>query len=252
MNKEIEYLYEDDIVKLKMGWSESMMHLKVADKVMAVQVLENGAQLLDDEGKHFSFPVPFSEAGIYTDGDGRKYVNKEAIVEVVRRRRTQEEILERFRSLTEKSKSSGIAAMFSEVYCLEVLSGAMTLDTLRKAMPDKTFEENEQYPIVPDYKVYGKEYLEFAIGKALDHRGLSAGRSVEKLREVAWVLGRDDVVKAMDEAGYAYYGVPKLQAFARVMDFPFLVSKDYYDQTQLINMAAGNPCKKDCDEGCLD
>src|SRR5258706_374110 len=39
-------------------------------------------------------------------------------------------------------------------------------------------------------------YLDFAIGKIQDHRGISAGRSVDKLTEYAWLLGRDDVVAA--------------------------------------------------------
>lgn len=87
-------------------------------------------------------------------------------------------------------------------------------------------------------------YLDFAWGKAAGHRGISAERSVEKLAEYAWLLGRDDVVAAMGEAGYAMYGVPKLVAFAEGMGLP--VRTD----CGLDRMAQGDPCGADYDCGC--
>lgn len=64
-----------------------------------------------------------------------------------------------------------------------------------------------------------REYHLFALGKIEDERGISAERSVIKLREFAWLMGLDDVVAAMDAAGYAPYGAPKVAAFAAGLGF---------------------------------
>jgi len=88
------------------------------------------------------------------------------------------------------------------------------------------------------------EYLEFAIGKIQGHRGISAGRSVDKLREMAWLLGRDDVMAAMDKADYQNYGAPKIKAFAEGMGLP------WPDDEDLARMALGYPCTDDCEGGC--
>lgn len=246
-NDERLYLQEDDIIQLKMGWSESMLHMKVADKVMGVQVLKTGAQLLDDKGKPFSFPVPSNEAGIYTDADGKQYVNKSDVVEIRRQRRTQDEILARFQKAI-KDGGKGLGAALAAEFRTEVLASAMTLDTLKKIDPNYEGDA-EKYPTIRDFKAYGQEYLEFAITKALDHRGLSAGRSIEKLQEIAWLLSRNDVIEAMNEAGYTNYGAPQLKAFAEKMGFEFKVGQ-YCEQADLDNMAAGKPCHKGCQEGC--
>lgn len=63
-------------------------------------------------------------------------------------------------------------------------------------------------------------YMEFAWGKAKDERGISASRSVEKLREWAWLLGDDDLVTAIEEAPYGWYGVDTLRVICERLDFP--------------------------------
>ncbi|GAA3851772.1 hypothetical protein GCM10023084_02490 [Streptomyces lacrimifluminis] len=62
-------------------------------------------------------------------------------------------------------------------------------------------------------------YYVFALGKIEDERGISAERSVIKLREYAWLMGMDAVVAAMDEAPYPQYGAPKVAAFAAGLGF---------------------------------
>lgn len=94
----------------------------------------------------------------------------------------------------------------------------------------------------PDRAAEG--YLEFAVGKILDHRGISAGRSVDKLTEYAWLLGRDDVVAAMDAEPYEQYGAPKVKAFAVGMGWPWPAGDE------LQRMADGDPCRDGCEEGC--
>lgn len=54
-----------------MPWSEVCLHLQVADKVMEVEVREHGAQLIKD-GKPFSAPISWGEAGIDTDQSNKK------------------------------------------------------------------------------------------------------------------------------------------------------------------------------------
>lgn len=89
-----------------------------------------------------------------------------------------------------------------------------------------------------------RSYYEFALGKIENHRSISADVAVTKLREFAWLLGRDDAVAAMDEADYANYGAPKVKAFALAMGYDWPGAED------LNRMASGLPCMPDCEEGC--
>ena len=60
-----------DIVNVVLPHSEVCMHMRVAGKRMNVQVLSHrSAQLLNDDGTPFSFPILAVEAGIYQDKDG--------------------------------------------------------------------------------------------------------------------------------------------------------------------------------------
>lgn len=62
-----------DRVRMTMPWSEVCMHLRVADTVMEVEVRERGAQLYKD-GRPFSAPITWGEAGIYAaHGTGKPY-----------------------------------------------------------------------------------------------------------------------------------------------------------------------------------
>lgn len=88
------------------------------------------------------------------------------------------------------------------------------------------------------------DYYNFALGKIENHRGLSADRSVDKLTQFAWLLGRDDVVTAMETAEYAQYGAPKVKAFGEGFGLP------WPDDEAMVRMAQGKPCTDGCDEGC--
>jgi len=60
-----------------------------------------------------------------------------------------------------------------------------------------------------------RDYLPFAFEKALNHRGLSAERSMHHLANWAWLAGREDLSElSLDEKTYPYYGVPILRRFA--------------------------------------
>lgn len=147
--------------------------------------------------------------------------------------RTQDEILSRFREADEDDFLG---------FRREVLAEAMTLDTLRVALPDAKDLPTEWTPT--DTEAAARNYLSFAITKIEDHRGISASRSVDKLTEYAWLLGRDDVVAAMEAVEYAQYGAPKVKAFADCMGWP------WPDGPDLARMAEGLPCEDGCDAGC--
>ncbi|MEU4590035.1 hypothetical protein [Micromonospora aurantiaca (nom. illeg.)] len=157
--------------------------------------------------------------------------------------RTQEQILARFKAITD----SGTDWMG---FRREVLIDSMTLDTLKRALPDVNTNGRDDYVKPEALEGKARDYLTFAIGKAVDHRGISAGRSVDKLREYAWLLGRDDVVQAMEDAEYEQYGVPKLKAFATGLGWPWPADGDGWREKALSRMAEGLPCDPDCADGC--
>lgn len=157
--------------------------------------------------------------------------------------RTQDEILARFRE---------VASTDLIGFRREVLVDSMDLDTLKKVMPDFAPEgDASEYPAIKPESLDARArgYLEFAIEKAICHRGISASRSVDKLTEFAWLMGRDDVVESMSKADYAQYGVPIVKAFAEGMEYEWEASYEG-DQARLDNMAQGKPCVKGCSEGC--
>ena len=84
-----------------------------------------------------------------------------------------------------------------------------------------------------------KDYMEFAWGQTQGHRGLSAGRSTNKMGVWIWLLGDDPI-----DADHAQYGAPILAAICDRYDFP--VPQDVETQ----NMIQGDPCKVDCAQGC--
>lgn len=63
--------------------------------------------------------------------------------------------------------------------------------------------------ILDDFKDY---MLRIALDKAVSHRGLSASRSIAKLRALAWLMEDEEAVRLCDESEYANYGAPKLRA----------------------------------------
>jgi hypothetical protein len=153
--------------------------------------------------------------------------------------RTQDEIRARFDAADD---FFGFAA--------EVLADSMTADTIRQINPNAQLPEDWAPKSREQLETAAREYLTFAIEKALNHRGISAERSVVKLREFAWLLGRDDVVEAMDAADYPQYGVPKVKAFADGMGWPFLSFAEEYERAALFGMSNGDLCRDDCAEGC--
>lgn len=112
---------------------------------------------------------------------------------------------------------------------------------------DATAEEWGDVPPLIREHVIGemRSYMEFAWGKVEDHRGLSAGRSVQKMESWLWLLGDDALMRfAADGDNYAMYGAPVLKRICEA--YGFSIS----DSSALANMAQGKPCRPGCNEGC--
>lgn len=155
--------------------------------------------------------------------------------------RTQEEIIDRF---TEAADDD----MFG--WRREVLAAAMDQEAMRQVFPEIPPKLPLAAPSKPDTEAEAREYLAFAVEKILDHRGISASRSVVKLAEFSWLLGRDDVVAAMDAAEYAQYGAPQVRAFAEGMGWNWLPDNNPGDREAVELMSLGRLCEDECAAGC--
>lgn len=88
-----------------------------------------------------------------------------------------------------------------------------------------------------------REYMEFAFDKAINHRGLSANRSVLHFENWLWLMERDDLLPFVeDDNNYRSYGVPILKYVARAFDIPI--------PEEIANWKNGEPCSPDCEGGC--
>jgi hypothetical protein len=159
--------------------------------------------------------------------------------------RTQQEIVARLQQVRADGRDHfGIQQ--------EVLLAALDFDHARTFLhPTVT---RTKWTQMADLESHARAYLEFAKDKIIGHRSNSAWRSTVKLAELAWLLGRDDVVAAMDAAGYPRYGAPKLKAFADGFGWRFAETVEDLDVRQaLIRMAQGLQCRPDgCPRGCAD
>jgi hypothetical protein len=107
-------------------------------------------------------------------------------------------------------------------WTLEVLLPYLEFDAVHRLLDEAgvTDEEWDDVRSDPaDIENAARAYYLFALGKIDNERGISAERSVIKLREYAWLAGRDDVVAAMDAADYTPYGAPKVALFGQAFGF---------------------------------
>lgn len=152
--------------------------------------------------------------------------------------KTQDEIVKHYRT----TKDEDFFGFAGEVF-IPYLDFQPAREFLK---PDTslTAESWKQYPLTEE-GVIGemKSYMEFAWDKASNHRGLSAGRSVEKMRAWLWLLGNDELIEYAEEH-YQNYGAPILLKICQAYNFPVP------DDEGLARMAGRLPCRDDCDEGC--
>ena len=88
-------------------------------------------------------------------------------------------------------------------------------------------------------------YMSFAWNKVLNHRGVSASRSVEKMSVWLWLLGDDETLAfAEDESNFQNYGAPILKRICERHGFPMI------EDEGVRRMAEGKPCCVGCKAGC--
>lgn len=119
--------------------------------------------------------------------------------------------------------------------------------------PDATKEDWDRlgFPKTPEQLLSdASEYLEFAIDKADNHRGLSAARSVDHYRAWVWLFAPDAYDDFVNEP-YTNYGVPQLRAAATALGFEERWLRLVAERPGIIRMADGLECRVDgCEEGC--
>lgn len=88
-----------------------------------------------------------------------------------------------------------------------------------------------------------RKYMVFAWDKAVNHRGLSASRSIDHFCNWLYML-EDDELLEFSESGnnYAYYGVPILKKICDKYGF------DVPKGESVQRMSEGKPCHEGCDE----
>lgn len=92
-----------------------------------------------------------------------------------------------------------------------------------------------------------RSYMSFALGKAADHRGLSASRNIIHYRAWLFALGDQEALSYLkDDDNYAPYGVPMLKYVCDRYEFEYPGSEEWFQ-----HMSTGEPCQSDCCEGCL-
>ena len=103
---------------------------------------------------------------------------------------------------------------------------------------------------VTDYTVenviaQAREYMAaYGWPKALGHRGISAGRTIQKMTAWAWLACDEKALQIIRDTPYPQYGVPILWALCEHWAFPIPTSPMSY------RMAHGRPCIDNCTNGC--
>lgn len=129
------------------------------------------------------------------------------------RTRTQEQVVERMRATRRQDVLNWKAEVLVTALDFEHAREFLVADATADGWDDPRDDEQ--------LLAAATGYLEFAFGKAYHERGISAERSVTKLAEYAWLLGRDELAERMDRgADYAPYGLPLLREFAAAFGLP--------------------------------
>lgn len=95
------------------------------------------------------------------------------------------------------------------------------------------------------------DYMSFALEKCVNHRGISASRSIGHMRNYVWLMEDDEaLVFVEDDSNYQNYGAPMLKYLSDRYGFDY---KSVLDETEIkmfLNMSKGLPCGLGNDCGC--
>ena len=150
--------------------------------------------------------------------------------------------------LIKRNKKNHLFDFFPEV-CVEYLDAehaALLKGTLLKEDADlSTWDETGVSPLNESAIIETMvDYMAFAWGKVLDHRGISANRSVQKFEAWCTILGRNDLVEYLSGQQYAMYGAPMLAKICEAFNIALPEGR------KIRRMIKGLPCTRNCDEGC--
>lgn len=154
--------------------------------------------------------------------------------------RTPEEILARIKDVTPHD-------MFG--FRRDVLMGYLDFEHVKpflkpEAVPAQwVADQNSTEAIIQETK----SYMELAWGKVRDHRGLSAGRSVQKMTEFCWLLGEDKLIEQIEKSDYPQYGAPILKLICEKFGFPIPDDEDLKLMMQGLRCRA---CTDGSNSGC--
>lgn len=130
--------------------------------------------------------------------------------------RSQDEIVARIERLRENDRDP-----FG--WSREVLIGYLDYEHAQPYLQDGVTEKDWAEAIAEDGDWVANpiasliDYLDFAWTKALDERGLSANRSVDKIKQWLWLAGEDGLLGQFLDAPYAMYGKPQLAVVTRAL-----------------------------------
>lgn len=113
--------------------------------------------------------------------------------------RTQDEILERIEAVT---KMDWMGTQRTD------LVGALTFESAKPFLKDGVSEDDWTANTDDDIRKEAIDYMNFAWDKAINCRGLSAGRSMEHYMSWLWLLNDNDLWCDLDN--YNHYGKPQL------------------------------------------
>ncbi len=151
-----------------------------------------------------------------------------------------------FEEIAARCRESSAESMFG--FELDVMLPYLPFEHAKEFLKPEVKEEDWKFQPYEEAVVLGemREYMaNYGWPKAVGHRGLSAGRTIEKMAAWAWLLEKDELVAfASDDSNYPMYGAQILFRICTDMGFPVP------DDQVARNMAVGLPCgDPDC-TGC--
>ena len=129
----------------------------------------------------------------------------------------------------------------------EVLFGFLDFEHAKPLLRDGSATEAEWTKLTTgaDSMEQAKMYMaEYGWPKALSHRGISAGRTIQKMTAWAWLAEDQKAIDITESTDYAQYGVPILKALCEHWGWPIP------DDPAVARMAMGEPCEPGCCNGC--